>query len=62
MKKLKKITIVVPVYDEESNIEYFHKSLKKVISNENMKFYLLMMEVLIIPLMRLKKLGKKIKE
>ena len=24
MKKLKKITIVVPVYDEESNIEYFH--------------------------------------
>ena len=33
---MKKITIVVPVYDEESNIEFFYKSLKKVIfNNEN---------------------------
>ena len=60
MKKLKIISIVVPVYDEESNIKYFYNSLKKVISNkENYEILFINDGSSDNTLNEIKKIGKK---
>ena len=58
--KSKLITIVVPDYDEESNIEYFYNSLKKVISNkENYEILFINDGSSDNTLNEIKKIGKK---